>query len=172
MQGKRTSAPARIEHPLKPVFDGDSRVLVLGTMPSPVSREVGFYYAHPQNRFWRVMAALFDETVPATNAERASLALRNHVALWDVLASCEIKGASDSSIRNPMPNDLSLVLDAAPICTIATTGARASQLFERFQASRFPQIAHLMLPSTSAANARMRLDDLIEAYRPLKLAAQ
>lgn len=172
MQAKSTSAPARIEHPLKPVFDSGSKVLVLGTMPSPVSREVGFYYGHPQNRFWRVMAALFDEDMPHNNAERTALALRNHIALWDVLASCDIEGASDASIKNPIPNDLSAVIGPAPISTIATTGTRASQLFERFQADRFLQIGHLKLPSTSPANARMRLDDLIEAYQPLKLAAR
>lgn len=116
-----------IEHGIPPVFDERSEVLVLGTMPSPKSREAAFFYGHPQNRFWRVLAALFDEPVPEDNAERADLLLRHHIALWDVLESCDIRGASDASIANPHPNDLSRVLEKAPVrrvfCTGATSGA-------------------------------------------------
>ena len=104
-----------IEHGIPPVFDERSEVLVLGTMPSPKSREAAFFYGHPQNRFWRVLAALFDEPVPEDNAERADLLLRHHIALWDVLESCDIRGASDASIANPHPNDLSRVLEKAPV---------------------------------------------------------
>ena len=99
--------PTHIEHPLEPIFDARSRVLVLGTMPSPKSREAGFYYAHPQNRFWKVMAALFEEPEPLGNEARAAFMLERRVALWDVLASCTIEGASDASISNARPNDLS-----------------------------------------------------------------
>ncbi len=166
-----TDAIQHIEHPLDPVFDASSRVLVLGTMPSPVSRAVRFYYGHPQNRFWRIMAALWDEALPRTNEERASLALRHHVALWDVLASCTIQGASDASIREGRANELSRVIDSAPIQTVFTTGAKAASLYRKLCAAQFPQVEHVALPSTSAANARMSLDDLIEAYRPLKIAA-
>lgn len=166
--------PARAEHivhPLSPVFDAASRVLVLGTMPSPASRAVRFYYGHPQNRLWRVMAALWDEDVPAGIEERTAFALRHHLALWDVLASCDIQGASDASIRNPRANDLSRVIDAAPIGTVFTTGAKASDLYRRLCAPKFPQVEHVALPSTSAANARMTIDGLVLAYRPLRKAA-
>ena len=162
----------RVVHPLAPVFDETSCVLVLGTMPSPASRQAGFYYGHPQNRFWRVLAALWDEAVPMGADERAAFALRHGVALWDVLATCDIAGASDASIVNACPNDLSRVLDAAPIEVVFTTGAKAAALFRRFAAPRFPGMPHTPLPSTSAANARMSLADLIEAYRPLRQAAE
>ncbi|WP_255467342.1 DNA-deoxyinosine glycosylase [Raoultibacter phocaeensis] len=160
--------PQRIEHPLAPVFDERSRVLVLGTMPSPVSREVGFYYGHPQNRFWKVLAALFDEPVPETNEERAALALEHRIALWDVLASCTIEGASDASIKDAVPNNLSIIVDVAPIEAVVTTGAKASALFRAYDAALAERLVHIALPSTSPANARMRTSDLVEAYRPLK----
>lgn len=161
-----------VVHPLKPVFDSCSRTLVLGTMPSPTSRAVGFYYSHPQNRFWHVLAALWDEAVPESNSERAALALRHRIALWDVLASCDIAGASDASIGNPQANDLSLVIDAAPIRTVFTTGSKAAMLYRKLCAPRFPDLPQIALPSTSSANARMRLDDLVAAYRPLKAAVE
>lgn len=160
-----------IRHTIEPVFDGCSRVLVLGTMPSPKSREVGFYYGHPQNRFWRVMGALFNEPLPATNQERTALLLRHHVALWDVLASCDIKGASDASIANAVPNDLSRILDAAPIEQVFCTGATSARLYAKLCE---PQtgIPAVKLPSTSPANAAWSLPRLIEAYRPLAKAAE
>ena len=159
---------AHIVHPLEPVFDGASRVLVLGTMPSPKSREVGFYYGHPQNRFWRVLAALWDAPVPQGSCDRAAFCLERHIALWDVLASCDIAGASDASIRNAQPNDLAPLLKAAPIRAVVTTGAKAAALYCRHDAPRWPDLPHLALPSTSAANARLGLDDLVAAYAPLR----
>lgn len=102
-------APERVAHPLRPVFDQRSRVLVLGTMPSPKSRETGFYYNHPQNRFWKVMAALFDEPLPASNDEKRALALRHGIALWDVLAECSIEGAADGTIAECVPDRKSVV---------------------------------------------------------------
>ncbi len=164
--------PASVTHTIEPVFDGRSSVLVLGTMPSPASRAQGFYYGHPQNRFWPVLAALWGEPVPATVPERRAFALAHGVALWDVLAQCTIAGASDSSIRDPEPNDLARVLDAAPIRAVATTGGTAARLYRRFDARRWPDLPHLALPSTSAANARMSLGSLVEAYGPLKALAE
>lgn len=161
----------RIVHPLAPVFDGQSRALVLGTMPSPASRAAGFYYCHPQNRFWRVLAALWKSPMPETNKERATFALRHRIALWDVLATCEIAGASDASISNPQPNDLARVIDAVPIAAVFTTGSKASALYRKLCAPSFPGLPHVALPSTSSANARMRLDDLVAAYEPLKRIA-
>lgn len=167
-----TLKPAHIIHPLDPVFDGRSRVLVLGTMPSPKSREVGFYYGHPQNRFWRVLAGLWGEPTPLGSRERAAFCLRHQIALWDVLASCDIAGASDASIRNARPNDLARVLDAAPVRAVATTGAKAAELYQRYDAPLWPDLPHVALPSTSSANARMSLDDLMAAYAPLRALAE
>ena len=116
-------APERVAHPLRPVFDQRSRVLVLGTMPSPKSRETGFYYNHPQNRFWKVMAALFDEPLPASNDEKRALALRHGIALWDVLAECSIEGAADGTIAECVPNDLRLILDQAQVEAVFCTAA-------------------------------------------------
>ena len=104
----------RIEHPLEPIYAVDSRVLVLGTMPSPKSREIGFYYGHPQNRFWKVMGALFDEPEPLGIEGRAAFLDAHGIALWDVLSSCTIVGASDASIVDPVANELSRIAEAAP----------------------------------------------------------
>ena len=111
-----------ITHPFPPVWDGACRALVLGTFPSVKSRENLFYYGHPQNRFWRVLAALFDAPVPVHIEEKHSLLLQNHVALWDVLASCDISGSADGSIRNPVPNDIANLLKIAPIERVFANG--------------------------------------------------
>ena len=159
--------PARITHTLEPIFDARSRVLVLGTMPSPKSREVGFYYGHPQNRFWKVMGALFDEPEPMGNDDRTAFLLAHRIALWDVLASCTIQGASDASITDARPNDLARIGAAAPLAAVFTTGSKASDLYRRHCMGMLPGVSHIPLPSTSPANARMRLADLVNAYRPL-----
>lgn len=159
----------RVMHTIDPVFNGSSRVLILGTMPSPASREVGFFYGHPQNRFWRVMERLFDlpDHMLVDNAVRTSFLLEHRIALWDVLASCTIAGASDASIADSVPNDLTRILDEAPIQHVFTTGGAAGRLARKFDGKLLAQrgIDHTVLPSTSAANARMRLDALVEAYR-------
>ncbi len=158
----------RIAHPLDPVFDARSRVLVLGTMPSPRSREEGFYYGHPRNRFWKVLGALFGEPEPLGIEMRRAFLLAHRIALWDVLASCTIEGASDASIADPVPNDLRRVGSTAPIEAVFTTGTKASELYRRLCAGMLPSARHVPLPSTSPANARMRLDDLVQAYRPIR----
>ena len=154
----------RIVHPIPPVFDERSRVLVLGSMPSPASRELGFNYGHPQNRFWRVMARLADEPVPATNDRKRDFCLRHHIALWDVLAECEIEGASDASIRNARPNDLASIVRAAPIEAVFCTGAKAWELYRRLGCEEACGLPAVKLPSTSPANAAWSLDALVEAY--------
>lgn len=166
MNHKVNQSLDKVVHPLEPIFDHRSQVLVLGTMPSPGSRAQGFYYMHPQNRFWPVLARVLSVPLPVTNEQRRNLLLEHRIALWDVLASCEIIGASDSSIRNAVPNDLSVVLSAAPIRAVFTTGAKAEALYRRFcmGAVDLPLIA---LPSTSPANARWSLDALTESYRKL-----
>lgn len=158
----------QVIHPLAPVFNERSRVLILGTMPSPKSRETGFYYGHPQNRFWRVMAELLDEPFPASREERLALALRRHFALWDVLASCVIRGADDGSIREPEANDLSAVLSAAPIEAIFTTGTKAAALYRKLCLPK-TGVEAIALPSTSAANCRFySYEQLVKAYAAVK----
>ena len=154
----------RVFHTLEPVFDAHSRVLMLGTMPSPKSREAQFYYAHPQNRFWPTLAKLFSEPTPQTGDERRTFALRRGIALWDVLQSCEIEGASDASIRHAVPNELSIVLDSAPIRAVFTTGRRAYELYNRLCLHKMTEISCICLPSTSPANRRISDAELLKAY--------
>lgn len=144
-------------------FDKDSRVLILGTIPSPKSREQGFYYGHLQNRFWKVLADVLGEEFPQTVEERKRFLKRNHIALWDVLESCEIKGASDVSIRNARPNDMNRILQAADIRAIFATGAKAAQLYKKLC---FPEcgVEAVRLPSTSPANCGCSYEKLREAY--------
>jgi len=173
----------RILHPLKPIFDKNSATLILGTMPSPVSRSIGFYYMHPQNRFWKVMAAVYKEKFSYDNAgtlllpeknstlnydaaiaERCSFILRHHLALWDVLRSCDITGASDTSIRNPVPNDFSSILKEAKITKVFCTGTTAYKLYTKLCAP-VTGITAVLLPSTSPANqGRWSVDALVETY--------
>lgn len=155
-----------IIHSIEPVFDTESRVLILGTMPSPKSREVQFYYGHPQNRFWRVLAAVLGEELPQSVPEKKAMLLRHRIALWDVLAECEITGASDSSIRNPVANDLSVILDHAPVQAVFTTGATAWKLYTRLQKPR-TGIEAVRLPSTSPANCAVKMEALTEAYKAI-----
>ena len=152
-----------VTHEIQPVFDSRSRVLLLGTMPSPASREQGFYYGHPQNRFWRVLVAIFDEPAPRTIEEKRDMLLRHHVALWDVLASCEIEGASDASIRDAQPNDLARIFDAADIRAVFATGTKAGELYRKLIEPTLG-VPCTTLPSTSPANAKMKLADLVGAY--------
>lgn len=152
-----------VTHEIQPVFDSRSRVLLLGTMPSPASREQGFYYGHPQNRFWRVLAAIFNEPAPRTIDEKRDMLLRHHIALWDVLASCEIEGASDASIRDAQPNNLARIFDVADIRAVFATGTKAGELYHKLVEPPLG-VPCTTLPSTSPANAKMKLDDLADAY--------
>lgn len=149
------------------VIDSECRVLVLGSVPSPASRKIHLNYGNPRNRFWPVLGKLFGEELPASPADKLAWALAHHIALWDVLESCSIVGASDASIKDPVPNDIAWACEQAPINQIFCTGTRAAQLFKRLVE---PELGRgcIGLPSTSPANARMSLDDLVEAYVPLK----
>ena len=153
-----------------PVIWEDSRVLVLGTVPSPKSRENQINYGNPRNRFWPVIAGLWEEEDPLTNEGRFNLLRRRHIALWDVLKSYDIKGASDASIANPVPNDIASVLSIAPIDAIFTTGTTATRLYRRLCEPACGIPCH-GLPSTSPANAAWSLRRLSEAYRPIRLVA-
>lgn len=157
--------PERIFHTIPPVFDSRSRILILGTMPSPKSREEGFFYAHPQNRFWRILAELFEEPLPVGREARRAFALRRRIALWDVLSSCTIQGADDGSIRDAAPNDLSPIFAAAPVRAVFTTGGTAARLYRKHLAPK-TGIDCIPLPSTSPANCRFfTYEQLVEAYR-------
>lgn len=156
-----------IEHSIPPVYDKHSRILLLGTMPSPKSREQGFFYAHPQNRFWPVLSQLFQTEIPNSNAGRTAFLLQHRIALWDVLKSCTIKGASDASIQDAVPNDLNRILQCADIRAIFATGTKAAALYRTYHQ---PHIAvpFFALPSTSAANrGRFPMEKLLEEYRIL-----
>lgn len=163
-----SSDMVQVVHPLEPVWDAHSRVLILGTMPSPASRAQGFYYGHPQNRFWQVLAAVLDQPVPAADpAARKVFALRHGIALYDVLQRCDIRGASDASIKNGIPNDLTPIFAGADIRAVFTTGAKAYALYQRLCSAAYGRDA-IPLPSTSAANCRMSLAALTEAYLPVR----
>lgn len=146
-----------IKHPLNPIFNDKSKILILGSFPSPKSREVGMYYGNPQNRMWKVLSKVYNEEI----LDKEAFLLKNHIAMWDVLASCEIKGASDNTIVNETPNDLSIILDNASIELIVTAGNKATQLYKKYNDY---DIKHISLPSTSPANASWSLDRLVEVY--------
>ena len=156
-----------IIHPFPALYDSRSEILILGSFPSVKSREQNFFYGHPQNRFWKVLAAVFGEAVPSTIEEKRSFLLGNHVALWDVIASCDISGSSDASIRNVVPNDLSEILNNADIRAIFVNGKSAYRYYEKYtqQATGRPAVC---LPSTSPANAAWSLPRLTEAWQCIK----
>lgn len=154
----------RQAHPIAPVFDEMSRILILGSFPSVKSREAGFFYGHPQNRFWRVLAAVLGCAVPVAIDEKRDMLLAHHVAVWDVIASCEITGSSDSSIRNAVPNDLTPILVAANIRQIFTNGKTADRMYRKYCEKQTGRNA-VCLPSTSPANAAWSLDRLIDEWK-------
>ncbi|MCR5789129.1 MAG: DNA-deoxyinosine glycosylase [Lachnospiraceae bacterium] len=156
-----------IKHPILPLFDADSEILILGSFPSVKSREQGFFYGHPQNRFWRVAAAVCEEAVPVTIPEKKAFLLRNHIALWDVIASCDITGSSDASIRNVTANDLRMILEAADIREIYVNGHTAEKYYKKYTEKSIGKAA-VCLPSTSPANAVWNLERLTEAWRVIR----
>ena len=160
---ERVMEEKHVTHGFPPVYDRNSRILILGSMPSVKSRELGFYYGHPQNRFWKVMSAVTGENFPADIPGKREMLLRHGIALWDVIAECDIAGSSDSSIRNVVPNDLSVILSAACISAIFTNGSTASGIYKKYQLSQ-TGISSVPLPSTSPANAAWSLDRLIKAW--------
>lgn len=167
MPSVHRAAAQPVEHAFAPVFDERSRVLILGTMPSPGSRKYGFYYSHPQNHFWPVMAALFGAPQPVTPEEKRAFVLARGIALWDVLQSCRIVGADDSTIRDPRPNDFSMLLATSDIQAVFTTGTKATQLYRRFCEPALG-IPTTYLPSTSPANCRnYSFATMTQAYRAL-----
>ena len=153
-----------IVHPFPPFFRQDSHILILGSFPSVKSREQMFFYGHPQNRFWRVLAAVFGDAVPVSIPEKREFLARNRVALWDSIGRCTIEGSSDSSIRDVVPNDLSVILNAAPIAAIFCNGRQSFDCYTRYILPVLHREA-VVLPSTSPANAAWSVDRLVEAWR-------
>ena len=154
----------RLAHPFEPVWDENARILILGSFPSVRSRENGFYYGHPQNRFWPLLARLYGEAVPADARERRAFVLGHGVALWDSIESCRISGSSDAAIRDARPNDIAWLLQRTNITHIFCNGQQSFRIFQRFCASSCPLPA-VCLPSTSPANAAWSLERLAEAWK-------
>lgn len=165
-QTTETSEYEHVTHTFGPVYDKNSKILILGSMPSVKSREQHFYYGHPQNRFWKVLSAVLGEAEPDTIAEKRDFLLRNNVALWDVIAACDIIGSSDSSIKNVKENDMNIILSAAEIRTIFLNGGKAYELFMKYCAKYVHESrpALVKLPSTSPANAAWSLERLTKTW--------
>ena len=154
---------SHISHTFLPVYDESSELLILGSFPSVKSREQGFYYGHPQNRFWKVMAAVCGCEVPQTIEEKKSMLLVNHIAIWDVIDSCDIIGSSDSSIKNVVPADIAAILPKTRITRIYVNGKTAGRLYDKF-VSESTGMEAVVLPSTSPANAACSLEKLIRVW--------
>lgn len=156
-------------HNIAPLYDENSKILILGSFPSVKSREQGFFYGHPQNRFWKVISAVFYCETPVTIEDKKAFLLSHHIALWDVIASCKIEGSSDSSIDKVTPNDIGLILKHCKIQKIFTNGTASSDLYRKLI---YPKtgIESIPLPSTSPANASMTLEKLIDAWQVLTQA--
>ncbi len=156
-----------IIHPIPPLFDKNSKTLILGSFPSVKSRENEFFYGHKQNRFWKVVASILEEKIPQTTEEKKRLILSNNLALWDVIGSCEIEGSADSTIKNATPNDLTVILDNAPIEKIFVNGKTAMKFYEKYIKPLIQRDA-ILLPSTSPANAVFSTEKLIEKWKMIK----
>lgn len=160
---KDTATIQMLLHTIPPVFNQNSKILILGSFPSVKSREAEFFYGHKQNRFWKVLANLLNESVPENTEEKKQLLLSNGIALWDVIKSCTITGSSDSSIKNVVPNDIEPVLQTANISQIFTNGSTAYRLYKK-HIYPFTQMEAIKLPSTSPANAAFTLDKLLQEW--------
>ena len=156
-----------IVHPIPPLYDENCKILILGSFPSVKSREAMFFYGHPQNRFWKLMAALFEEAYPQTIEEKKALVLKHHIAMWDTIRSCTITGSSDSSIKDVVPNDLSVILDNSRVERIFCNGATSYRPYMKYI---FPTtgVKAVKLPSTSPANAAFNLERLLTEWSMIK----
>ena len=151
-------------HGFEPVFDKNSRILILGSLPSVKSREQGFYYGHPRNRFWTVIAAVTGRDVPVTIPQKKLLLLETGIALWDVVSECDIAGSADSKIKNVIPADLSRITDKCRINAVYANGSTAAALYRKYQQS-VTGMKITILPSTSPANAAWSTEKLITEWK-------
>lgn len=152
-----------VEHPFDPVWDRESKILILGSFPSVKSREQMFFYGHPRNRFWTVISTLLGIETPVTTEEKRAMLLNNRIALWDVIASCDIYGSSDSSIKNAVPNDIGFIIKNSKIERIFTNSATADKLYKKYILPA-TGIEAMRLPSTSPANAAKSVDELVKEW--------
>lgn len=150
-------------HSFLPVYDKESQILILGSFPSVKSREEGFYYGHPRNRFWKVLAGILSVELPSTIEEKTAMLLKNHIAVYDVIESCEIEGSSDSSIRNVTPADIHKIVEESRIKVVFTNGKTAGRLYNKYQAKGM-EMPMIELPSTSPANAAFSLEKLMRIW--------
>lgn len=157
----------KVTHELEPIYDENSKILILGTLPSVKSREQQFFYAHPQNRFWKVLALLMEDDVPVTIYEKKAFLLKNNIAVWDVIESCQIIGSSDSSIKDVVPTDITKILETANISKIFANGATAKKLYDKYQ-RKILGIEIEGLPSTSPANAAYSIEKLLDKWAVIK----
>ena len=155
-----------IVHPIPPLFDNNSQILILGSFPSVKSREECFFYGHPQNRFWKVVARVLNEKTPVTIQEKTDMMLRHRIAVWDVIYSCEIEGSADSTIRNVVANDLSIILGNADIKQIYVNGRKAEAMYKKYTEKQ-TGIKAIVLPSTSPANAAWNEDRLFDEWKKI-----
>lgn len=153
-----------IKHPFPPLYDKDSKILVLGSFPSVKSREQLFFYGHPQNRFWKVTAAVFGDDVPKSIEDKKEFLHKNHIALWDVIASCDIEGSADSTIKNVVPNDLDAIIKNSKVKRIFVNGKTAEKYYNKYTKDKLGRAA-VCLPSTSPANAAWNIERLVGAWR-------
>ena len=156
-----------LQHPFPPLYDKNSKILILGSFPSVKSREQNFFYGHPQNRFWKVVATVLEKEIPTTIEEKREFLLSSNIALWDVIASCEITGSSDSSIKNVVANDLTEILETANIKKIFVNGKTAEKYYNRYIKDKIGRDA-VCLPSTSPANAMWNVESLVEEWEKIK----
>lgn len=156
-----------ITHGFQPVYNENSKILILGTLPSVQSRTNNFYYGHKQNRFWRLIAGLLEVEVPLDIPQKKAMLLNNGIAIWDVIAECDIIGSSDSSIKNVVPTDLSLILNNCNISAIFANGATAKKLYDKYQKNNF-NYDIICLPSTSPANAAWNMERLTEKWQTVR----
>ncbi len=153
-----------IVHPFPPLYDENSEILILGSLPSVKSREQKFFYGHPQNRFWKVMAQILSEEVPVTIEEKSAMLHKHHIALWDTIYSCDIIGSSDSSIKNVVPTDLKPIIEGSKIRNVYCNGAASGKYYKKYQ-QKILGIEAKVLPSTSPANAAYSVERLLENWR-------
>ena len=153
----------KLTHTFDPIYNEDSKILILGSFPSVKSREIDFYYGHPQNRYWKVLANILEVPVPETPDEKRRMLLDNHIAIWDVIHSCSIIGSSDSSIKDVVVNDFTEILKNSQVKTIFVNGGKAYDLYRKY-AEKSTGIKAIKLPSTSPANAAWKLERLCEAW--------
>ena len=156
-----------LTHTFDPIYNNDSKILILGSFPSVKSREIDFYYGHPQNRYWKVLASVLGVEVPHTPIEKTRMLLENHIAIWDVIHSCSIIGSSDSSIKDVVVNDFSKIIENSNVKAIYVNGGKAYDLYHKY-AEKSTGIKAIKLPSTSPANAAWSLDRLIQSWKQIK----